>query len=135
MNWENQIIFKQCEHENVDASVPPSHMKPGLSGTYNKELREKASVRSSPVPPEYMGLEGEYDPTGLAKRVAKALDQQPRLSDIKTLTFVQKGNAIVFSGEIQDPEALGAIVDTASRVDGTHAVDVSRVTIADSPPL
>lgn len=129
MTWQDHIDFDRCEPSPTSQAYSPSHMTPGLTDTYDRELREKASVQHTPVPVEYLGLEGEYDQYGLAKRVAQALDDRPDLSQIETLTLVQKGNTVAFWGKLPDQNALDALVETASRVDGTHGVDVTGVSI------
>lgn len=130
MSWQEHIDFDRCESSPKAEANSPSHMTPGLTDTYNRELREKASVRDTPIPVEHMGLEGEYDRFGLAKRVAQALDQQEALASLNSLTFVQKGNSIVFWGEIPDRRMLERLIETASKVDGTHEVDIAGVTVA-----
>jgi hypothetical protein len=129
MTWQDTIAYDQCTHDTITEPLTESRMGPGLTGTYDRELREKMSVRDAPIPPEYMGMEGEYDPLGLAKRVAHELDRRNDLQHIHTLQLAQQGSAIVFFGEIEDRDTLEAIIETASRVDGTRAVDVEDVTI------
>ncbi len=130
MSWQNRIDFERCELSPGSDAYSPSHMTPGLTDTYDQELREKASVRDTPIPVENMGLEGEYDRFGLAKRVAQALDRQGQLAHLDSLTLVQKGNSIAFWGEIPNQPMLESLVETTSKVDGTHAVDIAGVTVA-----
>ncbi|WP_052288590.1 hypothetical protein [Leptolyngbya iicbica] len=132
MNWQHNIVFNDCEYEPANENRTYSRMKPGLTDTYDRELREKASIRGNPVPPDCMGVEGEYDPFGLAKRVAKALDEQPQTADINTLTLRQKGNTIVYVGQVSNQQALDAVVATTQQVDGTHAVATDQVNVASS---
>lgn len=130
MSWQEYIVYNQCEYEPENRSDSFSRMEPGLGGDYNEKLREEASTRGTPVPPDAMGLEGEYDPLGLAKRVAKALDEQAHLAHIDTVTLVQKGNKIVFNGQVPNRQILDELVETAAQVDGTHAVDIDQVAVA-----
>lgn len=44
---------------------------------------------SQAVPPERVGLNGEYDQSGLAKRVALAFDQHPQLDDLESVYIAQ----------------------------------------------
>ncbi|WP_017301344.1 hypothetical protein [Nodosilinea nodulosa] len=127
MGWYDAIDFQHCEDSPATEPDAMSRMGPGLTDTYDRARREDASVRDTPLAPACMGLEGEYDPCGLAKRVAQALDQQPHLAGVAPLSLVQKGTTIVFAGQVRDRYTLDTIVATASRVDGTHAVDVSQV--------
>jgi len=132
MSWQQQIVFNRSEYEPVNETNTPSRMKPGLTDTYDRELREKASVRDTPMPPDCLGLEGEYDPFGLARRVAKALDERPQTAQVSTLTLEQRGNAIVFEGLAPNQKVLDAIVDITRRIDGTHAIDIDQVEVAKS---
>jgi hypothetical protein len=104
-------------------------MEPGLTGQYDWELREKAGLHTPPPPPECMGVEGEYDPCGLAKRVALALDHDPIVDDLETLEIIQIGQAIAFKGSVAEPSTLARIVELASAVDGTHTVDTNQVVV------
>lgn len=130
MSWQQQILFSRCEYEPANQPPAPSRLQPGLSGEYDRSLREKASVRGFPGLPDCLGLEGEYDPLGLVKRVAKALDEQPRTAHIKTLTLSQQGNAIVYRGLVPSEQALADIVQTTRQVDGTHEVATNQVRVA-----
>lgn len=104
-------------------------MKPGLTGEYDIDLREKAGMHQPPPPPECMGLEGEYDSNGLAKRVAAALDQATDVDDIETLYVTQEGSTVVFKGTVPDTSTLSYVTNVAAKVDGTKAVDTNQVTI------
>ncbi|MBW4640200.1 MAG: BON domain-containing protein [Gloeocapsa sp. UFS-A4-WI-NPMV-4B04] len=105
-------------------------MSPGLTGEYDWDLREKAGENQPPPPPEYMGLEGEYDQLGLAKRVAEAFEQEPHIDEIETLQICQDGSTIVLRGCVPSESVLSHLKEVAAKVDGTKAVDTSQVTIA-----
>jgi len=77
-----------------------------------------------------MGTEGEYDPSGLAKRVAIALNDDPEVEDIETLQIIQSGSTIRLKGEITNSLLLDHIVERVSCVDGTKSVDITQVTVA-----
>lgn len=111
------------------SSSSPS-MDPGLTGAYDQQLREKAGMHIPPPPPEFMGVEGEYDQSGLAKRVALALDQSSDIQDVETLSIVQQGCKISFLGKAPNQHLIDRVVDVARRVDGTREVDVSQVVVA-----
>lgn len=129
MSWQEQIVFNRSEYEPANEAQSTSRMKPGLTDTYDRDLREKASIRGCPPPPDCMGLEGEYDPFGLAKRVAKALDERPQTAHISTLTLEQRGNKIIYDGQVSDRQALEAVVDVTRRIDGTHEVETDHVEV------
>jgi len=122
--WQNQIDFDHCDSR---PGSPHNSMSPGLTNTYDSELREKAGMHSPPPPPECMGLEGEYDDFGLVRRLAQKLDQETDLDPIDTLTLSQQGSTLTLIGEVKDDSTLKRIVEIARQVDGTRAVDVSQV--------
>ena len=129
MTWQDQIALDQCRSATSIGAPSASRMTPGLTDQYNQDLREKAGQRTPPVPPEFMGIEGEYDPCGLARRLAHALDQNAQLVEVDTLTLTQQGNALALTGRIDSRQALEKIVDIARHLDGTRAVDVSQVRV------
>lgn len=124
MTWHHQIDFDQCGDAQGKSHHP---MTPGLTDTYDDELRDKASAHTPPAPPECMGLEGEYDPLGLVHRLAEALDHDTRLSEIPTLRLSQQGSTICISGQVDNDLVIDRIVDIARHLDGTRAVNVDQV--------
>lgn len=128
MTWHNKIDFDHCDDGPAHGASSHSPMTPGLTNTYDNELREKAGMHTPPPPPECMGLEGEYDSFGLVRRLAETLDQQPDLAAIDTVTLTQHGSALCLAGSLNS-EALDRIVDIASHLDGTREVDFSQVLV------
>ncbi len=133
MSWIDRLVENETGESNRATSYANSNMSPGLTGAYDWALREKAGMHKPPTPPECMGLEGEYDPNGLARRVAIAFDQDPSIDDIPTLEVSQEGGTIILKGEVSDQDMLDRLVKVASKVDGTKAVDTSRATVNSSP--
>ncbi|MBE9108361.1 BON domain-containing protein [Nodosilinea sp. LEGE 07298] len=129
MTWQDHIDFDRCTISHGSTS---SSMTPGLTNTYDDELREKAGQHVPPPPPEYMGLEGEYDTFGLVRRLAEALDRESDLTAIDTLTLIQHGSTIQLTGQVGDRIILERIVDVASQVDGTRSVDINHVAVSNS---
>ncbi len=84
---------------------------------------------SEEIPPERVGLNGEYDQNGLAKRVALAFDQDPSLEDINTLWVGQLGGTVVLKGEVPSQDILDQIVAIASSVDGATNVTSDEVIV------
>lgn len=130
MTWRNQIDLEHCDDGPTHGAASHSPMTPGLTNTYDDELREKAGMHIPPPPPECMGLEGEYDSFGLVHRLAETLDQQPDLASIDTVTLTQHGSAICLAGSVENGAVLDRIVDIASHLDGTREVDISQVALA-----
>jgi osmotically-inducible protein OsmY len=76
-----------------------------------------------------MGLNGEYDQSGLAKRVALAFDNDPQLEDIHTLYVAQTSGTVVLKGKVPNQEVLNKMVEIARGVNGATAVETNQVTI------
>lgn len=137
MSWlERQFGAKDGNQQPADPDRDPQaikeRMSPGLTGEYDWDLREKAGMHQPPAPPEYMGLEGEYDEKGLAKRVAAAFDRDPEIEEIETLEIIQEGSTIILKGSVPNPIILEHLSDVTARVDGTKTVDTSQITIKTS---
>jgi osmotically-inducible protein OsmY len=80
------------------------------------------------IPPERVGLNGEYDQSGLAKRVAKAFDEA-KLQDHQTVWIAQTGTTVVLKGKCPDQDLLNKMVAIAKTVKGAGAVETNQVTI------
>jgi hypothetical protein len=133
MTWLERHFGQECSKKFEPPTQKHSGeevMTPGLTGEYDLELREKAGMHQPPPAPEHMGLEGEYDPEGLAKRVAIAFDRDPQISEIESLEINQSGGTIVFRGSVPSLDVLQYMEAVAAKVDGTKAVDTSQVSIA-----
>ncbi len=81
------------------------------------------------IPLERVGLNGEYDQSGLAKRVALAFDEDSQFDDIDSLYVAQTGSTVVLKGSVPDQETLDQLVAIASGVSGTTDVDTNQVSI------
>lgn len=81
------------------------------------------------VPPERVGLNGEYDQSGLAKRVALAFDEDPSLDDISTLWVAQTGGTVVLKGSVPSQDVLNKMVSIAGGISGATSVDTDEVTV------
>ena len=78
---------------------------------------------------ERTGLDGEYDPSGLAKRVAKALAEDSILGGISTVYVAQNDSNIILKGTISNKTFLDRLVTIAQNVPGVSEVDISLVEI------
>ena len=80
------------------------------------------------IPPERIGLNGEYDYFGLQKRVEAAFRQQFPAFELAYLTVAQRGRVVILQGHVASQEMLDRLADIASQVDGTICVETSWVT-------
>ena len=112
-----------------------------LKRLFGLEKPQNAQVNPSPapaptaeptvesVPPERLGLNGEYDQSGLAKRVALAFDQDSTLDDIDTLYVAQTGSTVVLKGKVPSQDILQKMVSVARSVNGATGVETDQVQI------
>lgn len=81
------------------------------------------------IPPERIGLHGEYDHCGLAKRVRLLLEQEFAAEDIRNLTVLQRGRVVVFMGSVANRRLLNRLIQAALQVYGSADVESYGVTL------
>ncbi|WP_414588653.1 BON domain-containing protein [Scytonema sp. PCC 10023] len=81
------------------------------------------------IPLERVGLNGEYDQSGLAKRVALAFDENPEFDNINNLYVAQTGGTVVLKGSVPSQEILDQLVNIASGVSGATDVTTDEVSV------
>lgn len=79
------------------------------------------------IPPERMGINGEYDHYGLQKRVEAQFKQQFDKADLARLIVSQRGRVVVLQGCVADEAMLHCLVEMAERVDGCIRVEARWV--------
>lgn len=121
MGWLKRLFGKEPKQAAPQATGPDSTPKMNISPT--------PTAQAERIPPERVGLDGEYDQSGLAKRVALAFDQEAGLNDIETLFVAQTGSKVVLKGKVPSQDLLDTMVSVAQRVNGATSVDTSEVTI------
>ena len=90
---------------------------------------QQAAASAQTIPPERMGLNGEYDQSGLAKRVAQAFDANPDVADIETVYVAQLGTTVVLKGTVPSQEIVNRLVTIAKGVKGATGVETNQVTV------
>lgn len=85
------------------------------------------------IPPERVGLNGEYDHSGLAKRVALTFQENVAIEEITNLRVTQRGRVVILMGEIANKRLLSRLTSLAMQVDGATGVETSGVTTLDKP--
>ncbi len=103
-----------------------------LGKLFGKKEEEKASsfpsisvaqkAEEKSIAPEKVGLDGEFDESGLAKRVAKALDDA-NISDDVGLWVAQTGSTVVLKYNPDAESVLDEAKQVAQGVDGATAVE------------
>lgn len=82
------------------------------------------------IPPERVGLFGEYDHKGLTKRVSLAFSQNFDPSETKTLRINQRGAVVVLVGKIPSQLLLIKLVNVAMGVSGAVDVEINGISVA-----
>ena len=87
-----------------------------------------SSFRSSP--PERIGVYGEYDYNGLAKRVMQCFRQ--RVGDeVAQLKVRQRGCVVILTGVVSSRRLLTRLVRLANTVEGAALVELYQVTFTE----
>jgi hypothetical protein len=120
MSWLKRL-FGMEKPQNAQVNPTPQVTQAPATST--------ASTATQSIPPERLGLNGEYDQSGLAKRVALAFDQDPQLDDMNSLWVAQTGSTVVLKGKVPSQEILNKMISVARSVHGTAAVDTNQVNI------
>ena len=85
------------------------------------KVQVKKAAAEKSIPPEKVGLDGEFDESGLAKRVALALDEA-NISDSVGLWVAQTGSTVVLKYNPDAESVLAKAKQVAANVDGATAV-------------
>lgn len=120
MGWLKRLFGLEKPH-NAQVNPPAAPQQ--------ATAQAPASTGTQTIPPERMGLNGEYDQSGLAKRVALAYDQDPDLADEERLWVAQTGGTVVLKGQVSDQATLNKMTSVARSVNGCTAVDTSQVQV------
>lgn len=122
MGWLQRIFGGKGNQSNQQQAAPTQAAAPAQAAPANVS-------QGNAIPPERVGLNGEYDQSGLAKRVAKAFDDDTQLDDVETLWVAQTGSTVVLKGKAPSQDVLNKCVSVARNVQGASSVDTSQVTI------
>jgi osmotically-inducible protein OsmY len=93
------------------------------------ETSDESSSQGQTTPPERLGLNGEYDESGLAKRVALAFDEDGRFENVDSIYVAQLGGTVVLKGEVPSQDILDQLVEVARGVTGATDVQSDQVTV------
>ena len=125
MGWLKRLfgLEKLENQQTVDA---PAYQAP-VAEAQSQQAQPAGSTQT--IPPERMGLNGEYDQSGLAKRVAQAFDANPDVADIETVYVAQRGTTVVLKGTVPSQEIVNRLVTIAKGVKGATGVETNQVTV------
>lgn len=123
MGWLQRLFGKE-KPQNPEQAIS-GNPAPQASAPQN----ESAGTATQTIPPERVGLNGEYDQSGLAKRVALAFDQDSEVADIDTVYVAQTGGTVVLKGKVPNQNILNKLVSIARNVNGATSVETNEVSV------
>lgn len=116
-------FFKRIFGKDKPANASPK-IKRGIA-----KAAANNTDKSDDVPDYKVGLDGNFDESGLAKRVALAFDEDSQLESIETLWVAQTSATVVLKGTVPSQAILDKMVSVAKGVEGTDAVDTKQVEV------
>ncbi|PSB26697.1 BON domain-containing protein [Stenomitos frigidus] len=120
MGWLQRIFGKEKpEGAQVNPTPTPA----------SAEVPEAEKTETGAIAPERVGLNGEYDQSGLAKRVALAFDEDSTLDDVETLWVAQLGTTVVLKGKVPSQDVLNTAIEIARSVNGASDVTTAEVNV------
>lgn len=125
LNW----IWGESGIENLYRSLASFSMV-GREGLSMGQSTAATSLFTT-IPPERVGLNGEYDHNGLARRVVQALGQQFEPAEIAGLRVSQRGAVVILMGNISSQRLLIRLVNVAMGISGATDVELNGVRVAD----
>lgn len=115
---------KAGRRPSVKKSAPKTEAAPTKAA-----VNTTAAADNDDIPACKVGLTGEFDESGLAKRVTLAFDEASGLDDVETLWVAQLSSKVVLKGKVPSQAILDKMVAVAKDVEGATAVDTSQVEI------
>lgn len=106
-----------------------------ISGTYYRASDcALQSVSGLPtIPPERVGVRGEYDYYGLANRVRLSLYKHFGQEAANQLDIHQRGSAIILSGKVTNRAMLARLVQCILETDGASQVELRHLHVIEMP--
>lgn len=130
MGWLQRLFgVKKPQNPQQAINATPAPQAASQAAPAQSYSAPAASAATQTTPPERVGLNGEYDQSGLAKRVALAFDEDAQLDDIETLYVAQTGGTVVLKGKVPSQDILNRMVSVARSVNGATGVETDQVTI------
>ena len=108
---------------------------PGVGQTAMTQLNDCGSIEDNQssifrsIPPERVGLRGEYDHSGLAKRVKLAFQAHIDPIESERIHVIQRGRVVILVGMVASQSLLDRLVTVALSVSGTAQVEVYGVEV------
>jgi len=131
MAWLQRIFGKE-EKEKADSRnlMPIYESTRGKAANLSAAAAEDFTDESGEtIPPERVGLDGQYDESGLAKRVAAAFDLDPETADLDSVWVAQLSGTVVLKGSVPSQADLDNLIAIADDVFGSTGIQTDEVTV------
>lgn len=106
-----------------EPSTTPKHAM--YSSFFNSQTTTSSLL--TPIPPERIGLNGEYDHSGLAKRAMLAFQTHFSAQALQGLRVTQRGKVIILMGSILSIDLLEQLVSIAQEIEGAIDVETNGI--------
>lgn len=114
------------------SGVEPHHESQGNCGDESQLGLPPRFTTFRNIPPERVGLEGEYDHSGLAKRVSLRFSQSFEPSEIENLRIIQRGAVVVLLGKVSNRRLLSRMISVALGTSGAVDVEINGISVMQS---
>jgi hypothetical protein len=85
-----------------------------------------STIERRDIPPERIGLDGNYDHEGLSKRVTQLLAEQLSHSTVETLRISQRGQVVMICSRLGiSEEVIHPMVDLILQLEGAASVEIN----------
>lgn len=109
-----QLTFLQTGQSN---NMPGHHDDRRVPGWFSR------------IPPERVGLDGQYDHHGLQKRVEVAYEACFSNHELACISVSQRGRVVVLQGRAADRATVQHLVEIAKHVEGAIRVESAGVAV------
>jgi len=114
------------------SGVEPHHELQGSCGGESQLGLPPRFTTFRNIPPERVGLDGEYDHSGLAKRVSLRFSQSFEPSEIENLRIIQRGAVVVLLGKVSNRRSLSRMISVALGTSGAVDVEINGISVMQS---
>ena len=104
----------------------------GQCGSMDQSSSASRFTTFRTIPPERVGLNGEYDHCGLSKRVSLSFSQNFQPDEIENLRITQRGAVVVLLGKVSSRRSLTRMVSIALGTRGAGDVEINGISIVQS---
>lgn len=130
MNSPNSWVQNSQSSEIINAPIEPDKSARRSLST----LHLPANLTLTAIPPERIGVDGQYDHNGLAKRVVLQLQELFGIDLVKNLRISQRGRVVILMGNLPDGMLAKSLMEAILSVEGALYVEAQNLSITEKLP-